>query len=117
MLLVDDLQHLCRYTYTVSEFLHTLNAFSDLRRKFVIAADRRRRLGWSECGGALAAFRRSGDLGSKAGPLDTTCHSEGPCRASCARRRQSPIPDGALEHLADMEEATPRDLIGALHQA
>ncbi len=40
MLLIDDLQHLCRSTYTVSEFLHTLNAFSDLRRKLVIAADK-----------------------------------------------------------------------------
>jgi chromosomal replication initiator protein len=41
MLLIDDLQHLCRSTYTVSEFLHTLNAFSDLRRKLVIASDKR----------------------------------------------------------------------------
>ena len=40
MLLIDDLQHICRSTATISEFLHTVNAFSDLRRRIVIAADR-----------------------------------------------------------------------------
>ena len=40
ILLIDDLQHICGRTATISEFLHTVNAFTDLRRKVVIAADR-----------------------------------------------------------------------------
>lgn len=40
ILLLDDLQHICGRTATVSEFLHTLNAFTDGKRKLVIAADR-----------------------------------------------------------------------------
>jgi len=33
ILLIDDLQHICGRTATISEFLHTVNAFTDLRRK------------------------------------------------------------------------------------
>src|SRR5262249_40189026 len=40
LLLIDDLQHLCRSTTPLPELLHTLNAYSDFRRKLVIAADR-----------------------------------------------------------------------------
>ena len=40
ILLIDDLQHICGGAATVSEFLHTVNAFADLKRKVVIAADR-----------------------------------------------------------------------------
>src|ERR1700749_1422563 len=40
VLIVDDLQHICRSTATASEFLYTVNAFADLRRRVVIAADR-----------------------------------------------------------------------------
>ena len=40
ILLIDDLQHICGRTATISEFLHTVNAFTDLKRKVVIAADR-----------------------------------------------------------------------------
>src|SRR6201992_4508819 len=39
-LIIDDLQHICRSTATASEFLYTVNAFADLRRRVVIAADR-----------------------------------------------------------------------------
>src|SRR5262249_4882632 len=39
ILLIDDLQHICGRAATVSEFLHTVNAFTDLKRKVVIAAD------------------------------------------------------------------------------
>ena len=38
--IIDDLQHICRSTATASEFLYTVNAFADLRRRVVIAADR-----------------------------------------------------------------------------
>src|SRR4029078_3496743 len=40
LLITDDLQHICRSTATASEFLYTVNAFADLRRRVVIAADR-----------------------------------------------------------------------------
>ena len=40
VLILDDLQHICRSTATASEFLYTVNAFADLRRRVVIAADR-----------------------------------------------------------------------------
>ena len=40
MLLIDDLQHICRTNSTISEFLHTVNAFTAVGRKLVIAADR-----------------------------------------------------------------------------
>jgi hypothetical protein len=39
-LVIDDLQHICGRATTSSEFLHTVNAFTDLRRKVVITADR-----------------------------------------------------------------------------
>src|SRR6185437_3772891 len=38
VLIIDDLQHICRSSATASELLHTVNAFSDLRRRVVIAA-------------------------------------------------------------------------------
>src|SRR5580698_11625546 len=40
VLIIDDLQHICRSTATASEFLYTVNAFADLRRRVIIAADR-----------------------------------------------------------------------------
>ena len=40
VLIIDDLQHICRSTATASEFLYTVNALADLRRRVVIAADR-----------------------------------------------------------------------------
>ncbi|MGB8365609.1 MAG: chromosomal replication initiator protein DnaA [Rhizomicrobium sp.] len=114
LLLIDDLQHLCRSTYTVSEFLHTLNAFSDLRRKLVIAADRppssldtlgadvRSRLS----GGLVIALQK---------PERTTRLAILKSRAAeyARRRPDAALPNDVLEYLADMEEASPRDLIGA----
>src|SRR6185295_3359396 len=40
ILVIDDLQHICGRSATSIEFMHTVNAFTDLRRKVVIAADR-----------------------------------------------------------------------------
>jgi chromosomal replication initiator protein len=113
MLLVDDLQHLCKSTYTMSEFLHTLNAFSDLRRKFVIAADRapgaleglsaevRSRLS----GGVVIAVEKP-DRTTRFAILKKRAERHGQERA------HAPIPDSALERLAEIEGATPRELIG-----
>jgi chromosomal replication initiator protein len=113
MLLVDDLQHLCRSTYTMSEFLHTLNAFSDLRRKFVIAADRapaaldglsaevRSRLS----GGVVISVEKP-DRSTRLAILKTRAERH------ARDRGMSPIPDSALERIAAIEGATPRELIG-----
>lgn len=113
MLLIDDLQHLCRSTYTVSEFLHTLNAFADLRRKLVIAADKapsaidnltpdvRSRL----TGGLVIALDKP-DRATRLAILKSRA-------ADYARNRQhGAIPDEVLERVADQEDASPRDLIG-----
>ena len=111
VLLIDDLQHLCRSTYTVSEFLHTLNAFSDLRRKLVIAADKapsaienlsadvRSRL----TGGLVIALDKP-DRATRLAILKARTAERG--------RGHAAIPDEVLERLADLEDASPRDLIG-----
>jgi chromosomal replication initiator protein len=113
ILLIDDLQHLCRSTYTVAEFLHTLNAFSDLRRKLVIACDR-----------APAGLENLGeDLRSRlsGGLVIALDKPDRPTRLSILKSRAADYarlrPDGALpeevlERIADMEDASPRDLIG-----
>jgi chromosomal replication initiator protein len=114
MLLIDDLQHLCRSTYTVSEFLHTLNAFSDLRRKLVIAADRPpaslETLGpdvRSRLSGGLVIALNKPDRAMRLSILKARA-------AEFAKRRpDAALPGDVLEHLANMEDASPRDLIGA----
>jgi chromosomal replication initiator protein len=114
MLLIDDLQHLCRSTYTVSEFLHTLNAFSDLRRKLVIAADRPPSA--LETLGADVRSRLSGGLViGLTKPDRSTRLAILKSRAGdyAKRRPDAALPDDVLEHLADMDDASPRDLIGA----
>jgi chromosomal replication initiator protein len=113
VLLIDDLQHICRSTATASEFLYTVNAFADLRRRVVIAADR-----------APAALEGLGaDVKSRlAGGLVVTLDK--PDRvtrlailkaraADFARHKpQALLPNDVLEHIADMEDASPRELIG-----
>jgi len=113
VLLIDDLQHICRSTATASEFLYTVNAFADLRRRVVIAADR-----------APAALEGLGaDVKSRlAGGLVVTLDK--PDRetrlailkaraADFARHKpQALLPNDVLEHIADMDDASPRELIG-----
>jgi chromosomal replication initiator protein len=112
VLLIDDLQHLCRSTYTVAEFLHTLNAFADLRRKLVIACDRapaglenltedvRSRLS----GGLVIALDKP-DRVTRLAILKSRA-------AEYARQRpDGALPDDVIERIADMEDASPRDLI------
>lgn len=114
MLLIDDLQHLCRSTYTVSEFLHTLNAFSDLRRKLIIAADRPPT--GLETLGADVRSRLSGGLVIGLNKPDRAMRlAILKARASVYARRKpdTALPDDVLEHLADIEDASPRDLVGA----
>lgn len=116
ILLIDDLQHLCRSTYTVSEFLHTLNAFSDLRRKLVIAADKapgtidnlsadvRSRLS----GGLVIALDKP-DRATRLAILKSRA-------AEFAKARGLAVPEDVLEHIADNEESSPRDLVGAFNK-
>jgi len=114
MLLIDDLQHLCRSTYTVSEFLHTLNAFSDLRRKLVIAADRPP--AGLETLGADVRSRLSGGLVIALNKPDRATRLailKSRAGEYAKRRPDAALPDDVLEHLADREDASPRDLIGA----
>ena len=113
VLIIDDLQHICRSTATASEFLYTVNAFADLRRRVVIAADR-----------APAALEGLGaDVKSRlAGGLVVTLDK--PDRetrlailkaraADFARHKpQALLPNDVLEHIADMDDASPRELIG-----
>jgi len=116
ILLIDDLQHLCRSTYTVSEFLHTLNAFSDLRRKLVIAADKapgaidnlsadvRSRLS----GGLVIALDKP-DRATRLAILKSRA-------AEFARARGLAVSNDVLDHIADSEENSPRDLVGAFNK-
>jgi chromosomal replication initiator protein len=113
VLIIDDLQHICRSTATASEFLYTVNAFADLRRRVVIAADR-----------APAALEGLGaDVKSRlAGGLCITLDK--PDRATrlailkaraaefARLKPQALLSDEVLQHIADMEESSPRELIG-----
>jgi chromosomal replication initiator protein len=113
LLLIDDLQHICRSTTTISEFLHTVNAFSDLRRRVVIAADRapdafdalgpdiRSRL----TGGLVIALARP-DRGMRLGILKARAQE------FSRQRPHVEIPDEVLDRIADMEDASPRELVG-----
>jgi len=113
VLIIDDLQHICRSTATASEFLYTVNAFADLRRRVVIAADR-----------APAALEGLGaDVKSRlAGGLCITLdRPDRATRLAILKARAAEfarlkplalLSDEVLEHVADMEESSPRELIG-----
>src|SRR5579862_799019 len=113
LLLIDDLQHLCRSTTSISELLHTLNAYSDFRRKLVIAADRPPAA--LDGVGADVRSRLSGGLVVALDKPDRTTRLEilkGRALEYAKKKPQIGIPMEALERIADLEEATPRDLIG-----
>lgn len=113
LLLIDDLQHICRSSATISEFLHTVNAFADQRRRVVIAADRAPDA--LEGVGADVRSRLSGGLVIGLGKPDRdTRLSILKARAEdFARQRPGTVlPQEVLERIADMDEASPRDLIG-----
>jgi chromosomal replication initiator protein len=115
VLIIDDLQHICRSTATASEFLYTVNAFADLRRRVVIAADR-----------APAALEGLGaDVKSRlAGGLvielvkpdrDTRLAILKARAAEFTRLRPEVVlPDFVLERIADIDDASPRELIAVL---
>jgi chromosomal replication initiator protein len=114
-LILDDLQHICRSTATSSEFLYTVNALTDLRRRVVIAADRppaaleglgadiRSRLS----GGLVIALDKP-DRETRLRILETRA-------AEFTRVRPNVVlPREVLERIADMGDASPRELIGVM---
>jgi chromosomal replication initiator protein len=112
-LIIDDLQHICRSTATASEFLYTVNAFADLRRRVVIAADRSPQA--MEGLGADVKSRLEGGLviALDKPDRDTRLAILKARAAEFARLKpQALLPDNVLEHIADMENASPRELIG-----
>jgi chromosomal replication initiator protein len=113
VLIVDDLQHICRSTATASEFLYTVNAFADLRRRVVIAADRApaalEGLGAdikSRLAGGLVIALGKPDRATRLAILQRRAADFTRLRANVA------IPDAVLERIADMEDTSPREMIG-----
>jgi len=113
VLIIDDLQHICRSTATASEFLYTVNAFADLRRRVVIAADRSPQA--LEGLGADVKSRLAGGL------VVTLDKPERETRLAILKARAADfarhkplalLPNDVLEHIADMDDASPRELIG-----
>ncbi len=115
ILLIDDLQHICGKTATVSEFLHTVNAFTDLKRKVVIAADRppasleglsgdvRSRLQ-----GAMVIALEKPDAQTRLGILKARAIDLE------KKRPRACLPEPILEHVAQEVDASPRELLGVL---
>ncbi|GAA0558464.1 chromosomal replication initiator protein DnaA [Rhizomicrobium electricum] len=112
VLIIDDLQHICRSAATASEFLYTVNALADLRRKVVIAADRApaalEGLGAdikSRISGGLVLQLAKPDRDTRLDILKHRAAEFGRLRPGVA------IPEDVLERIADIEDASPRELI------
>jgi chromosomal replication initiator protein len=113
VLIIDDLQHICRSTATASEFLYTVNAFADLRRRVVIAADRAPQA--LEGLGADVKSRLAGGLCVALDKPDReTRLSILKARAAEFARHKPDVvlPENVLERIADLEDASPREMIG-----
>ena len=113
VLIIDDLQHICRSTATASEFLYTVNAFADLRRRVVIAADRAPQA--LEGLGADVKSRLAGGLciALDKPDRDTRLAILKARAAEFARHKPEVVlPETVLERIADLEDASPRELIG-----
>ena len=114
-LLIDDLQHICGRAATVSEFLHTVNAFTDLRRRVVIAADRP----------PAALEGLTGDVRSRmqGGVIISLQKPDAATRLEILRaksselvrkRPRSSLPDEVLSYVATELDVCPRELLGVL---
>ena len=113
VLIIDDLQHICRSAATASEFLYTVNAFADLRRRVVIAADRAPQA--LEGLGADVKSRLAGGLcvGLDKPDRDTRFAILKSRAAEFTRHKPDVVlPDSVLDRIADMDDASPRELIG-----
>jgi chromosomal replication initiator protein len=112
-LLIDDLQHICRSNATASEFLYTVNAFADLRRRVVIAADRVPSA--LEGLGADVKSRLAGGLTVSLGKPDSETRLAILKARAAEFSRHRPhvsLPLAALERIAELDEASPREIIG-----
>lgn len=112
-LIIDDLQHICRSAATASEFLYTVNAFADLRRRVVIAADRAPMA--LEGLGADVKSRLAGGLAIALGKPDRATRLailRARAQEFVRQRHNVVVPDCVLERIADLEDASPRELIG-----
>jgi chromosomal replication initiator protein len=115
ILLIDDLQHICGRTATISEFLHTVNAFTDLKRKVVIAADRP-----PATLEGLTDDIRSRLQGAVVIALEKP---DGPTRLAILqakaaeiekKRPRAALPESVLERIASEPDVSPRELLGVL---
>lgn len=114
ILLIDDLQHICGRS-TASEFLHTVNAFTDMKRKVVIAADRSASQldGLSEdirsrLKGAISIAIEKPDAATRLAILRS--------KMSELERKlpRAKMPEAVLQQLAEEVDAAPRELLGLL---
>ena len=113
VLIIDDLQHICRSSATASEFLYTVNAFADLRRRVVIAADRAPQA--LEGLGADVKSRLAGGLVTVLDKPDRDTRLAIVRSRAAEFTRHKPdvvLPENVLERIADLEDASPRELIG-----
>ncbi len=113
VLLIDDLQHICRSTATASEFLYTVNAFADLRRRVVIAADRAPH-GLEGLGADVKSRLAGGLCISLDKPDRDTRLAIVRARAAEFSRHKPDVvlPEAVLERIAELDDASPRELIG-----
>src|SRR6185312_2096150 len=113
VLIIDDLQHICRSTATASEFLYTVNAFADLRRRVVIAADRTPQA--LEGLGADVKSRLAGGLCIALDKPDRDTRLailRGRAAEFARHKPEVVLPETVLERIADLEDASPREMIG-----
>jgi chromosomal replication initiator protein len=115
ILLIDDLQHICGRTATISEFLHTVNAFTVLKRKGVLAADRPPSplVGLSDdirsrLQGAVVIALEKPDATTRLAILKAKSIDME------KKRPRSALPDAVLERVAQELDGSPRELLGVL---
>lgn len=115
ILLIDDLQHICGRAATVSEFLHTVNAFTDLRRKVVIAADRPPAALEGLTGDVLSRLQGAVVI-ALAKPDAATRLAILKARAAELekRRPRAALSEAVMVHVANEVDASPRELLGVL---
>ncbi|HEY4112476.1 MAG TPA: chromosomal replication initiator protein DnaA [Rhizomicrobium sp.] len=117
ILLIDDLQHICNSSATIAEFLHTINAFADTRRSIVIAADRAPE-GFEALGENIRS-RLSGGVVIAVGAPDRATRMAMLKARTTEFVRECPhavIPDEVLERVADLDGATPREILGVFNR-
>ena len=115
ILLIDDLQHICGRTATVSEFLHTMNAFTDLKRKVVIAADRPPAALEGLTGDVLSRLQGAVVIALEKPDAETRLAILKARAMELERKRpRAALPEAVLNHLARELDAAPREILGVL---